>query len=81
MQDGRQAIHYAAGVGNVEVVKLLIERFKVSATAADKVPLLKISATSCNELPVKSSICTCSCTYPCQLILYICTYVCVYTCM
>ena len=37
VQVGRQAIHHAAGVGNMVVVKLLIERFKVSATVTDKV--------------------------------------------
>ena len=37
VQVGRQAIHYAAGVGNMTVVKLLIERFKVGATTSDKV--------------------------------------------
>ena len=41
VQVGRQAIHLAAGVGNMAVVKLLIERFKVSATVADKVPLFQ----------------------------------------
>ena len=37
VQVGRQAIHYAAGIGNMAIVKLLIERFKVPATATDKV--------------------------------------------
>ena len=37
MQVGRQAIHHAAGIGNMVVVKLLIEKFKVPATATDKV--------------------------------------------
>ena len=37
MQVGRQAIHHAAGIGNMAVAKLLIERFKVPATATDKV--------------------------------------------
>ena len=37
LQIGHQAIHYAAGVGNMAVIKLLIERFKVSVTATDKV--------------------------------------------
>ena len=37
MQVGRQAIHHAAVIGNMAVVKLLIERFKVPATATDKV--------------------------------------------
>ena len=42
MQVGRQAIHHAAGIGNMAVMKLLIERFKVPATATDKVLLLNI---------------------------------------
>lgn len=37
VQVGHQAIHLAAGVGNMAVVKLLIERYKVSATPTDKV--------------------------------------------
>ena len=36
-QVGRQAVHHAAAVGNIAVVKLLIEHFKVPATVADKV--------------------------------------------
>ena len=38
-QVGRQAAHFAAAVGNIEVFKLLVDTYKVSINATDKVIL------------------------------------------
>ena len=46
LQVGRQAIHHAAAMGNMAVVKLLIEQFKVPATATDKVDLLYVKVVA-----------------------------------
>ena len=37
VQVGRQAAHFAAAIGNIEVFKLLVDTYKVSVNVTDKV--------------------------------------------
>ena len=42
MQNGHQAIHLAAAVGNLNIVKVLVQKYKVSPTSATAVNFLAI---------------------------------------